>query len=79
MRRTVLILTAAVLIAALAIQVSAASTTGIQITAAVSSDGSCQVTSTVTLHLETPLENTDFPLPLEARGVTLNGSAVSTH
>lgn len=79
MRRTVLILTAAVLVAALAINVSAASTTGIQITASVSSDGSCQVTSTVTLHLETPLENTDFPLPLEARGITLNGSAVSTH
>lgn len=79
MRRLILIMTAVALIIALATGVSAASTTGIQITAAVSSDGSCQVTSTVTLHLETPLEDTNFPLPLEARGVTLNGSAVSTH
>lgn len=78
MRRFARIITAVFLIAALAVSVYAADNIAVQTTAAVSSDGSCQVTSTVTLHIETPMQDLSYPLPLEARGITLNGSPVST-
>ena len=45
--------------------------------ATVAADGSCQVTMTVTLHLEQPVEKLRFPVPAEATGITLNGSRVS--
>ncbi len=62
--------------------VSAGAVTGIssmtsQIT--VSSDSSCQVTSTVTIHLDSPMEEIVFPVPRDAAAVTLNGSRVLTH
>ena len=39
------------------------------------SDGSCQVTLQVTIHLDSAVENLTFPLPLGAKNVSLNGSA----
>lgn len=62
--------------------ISASATTGISsiIThATVSSDGTAHVTSTVTVHLEQPLEKLSFPVPADASAVSLNGSRVATH
>ena len=39
-------------------------------------DGSCQVTLTVVLHLDSPVENLKFPLPENAEYITLNGKRV---
>lgn len=46
--------------------------------ATVATDGSCQVTLTVTLHLEQAVNTLTFPLPASANNVTLNGSWVRT-
>lgn len=40
------------------------------------SNGSCQVTLQVTIHLDNSVENLTFPLPLGAKNVSVNGSAV---
>lgn len=48
------------------------------LSAAVSSNGSCQVTLDLQLHLDSAPEDLDFPLPRNARGVTLNGSNART-
>ena len=40
-------------------------------------DGSCQVSMSVTIHLEQAVDKLYFPLPGDAIGVTLNGSRVS--
>ena len=45
--------------------------------ATVAADGSCQVSLTVTLHLEQPMEELYFPVPKAATAVTLNGARVS--
>lgn len=42
----------------------------------VSSDGSCQVTLSVTIHLDQPVEGLQFPLPGEAENITVNGGRV---
>lgn len=44
----------------------------------VAADGSCQVTTTVTLHLEQTQEDLVFPIPAGAANVTLNGSRAKT-
>lgn len=46
--------------------------------ATVSSDGSCQVTLTANIHLDQPVEALKFPLPGEAREITVNGSKVKS-
>ena len=78
MRRVSAILAAVILVLALA--VSASATTGVSKLgsfATVSADGSCQVTLTVTLHLENAVDKLYFPIPAEATGVSLNGSRIS--
>ncbi len=50
----------------------------VKVYATVSADGSCQVTTTVLLHLEQTVGDLTFPVPLEAESVTLNGSRVRT-
>ena len=50
----------------------------VQMIATVSHDGSCQVTSTITLHVETPQEDLVYPVPVNASNITLNGSPVLT-
>lgn len=44
----------------------------------VAADGSCQVTTTVTLHLEQTQGDLRFPIPSGAANVTLNGSRART-
>lgn len=44
--------------------------------ATVSSDGSCQVSLALTLHLEEAVSKLYFPVPLNASGVSVNGSRV---
>ncbi len=50
----------------------------VQTNAVVSQQGSCQVTTTIQLHLESPGENLAFPLPKDADNVQLNGTLVRT-
>ena len=46
----------------------------------VESDGTCQVTLTVTLQLDSAVSGLVFPLPEQARDITVNGTNVkSTH
>ena len=60
------------------VSVSAAnSATSAQCNAAVATDGSCQVSLVLTVHLETPGDKLCFPVPAKATGVRLNGSRVS--
>ena len=44
----------------------------------VSNDGNCDVTTNVTLHVDTPQKNITYPVPANASNVTLNGKAVLT-
>ena len=44
----------------------------------VNPNGDALVAMTVTLHMESPDENLTFPLPVNATGITMNGSAVRT-
>lgn len=81
MRRFLVLLSCLLLVLGLCTSVSAADNThaySVNIFATVSSDGSCEVTSTVTLHVETPQEELSYPVPLSASGITLNGSPVLT-
>lgn len=55
------------------------SATSINSTAYVSSDGSCQITLDVMVHLETPADKLTFPLPKGAKDVTMNGTSVRTY
>lgn len=41
--------------------------------ATVASDGTCQMTLTANIHLDTPVENLRFPLPEKAGSITVNG------
>lgn len=81
MTRFLAMLSCLVLILGLCIGVSAADTnraSSVNIFATVSGNGSCEVTSTVTLHLVTPEEELVYPVPLSASNVTLNGSPTLT-
>lgn len=72
MRRIIMIIVCCLL---LAVPVSAASRiSDLQSTTTVSSDGTCRVTVTVVLQLEEKPEKLLFPLPEQARDVTLNGT-----
>ena len=53
---------------------AATSATGVSGFATVASDGSCQISLTATLHVESTGEKLTFPVPAEATNVTLNGS-----
>ena len=79
MRRIAALLFCFILTVLLACPAFAASTaTGTTLSAAVSSDGSCQITVDIQLHLESPSDNLTFPLPRNAKGVTLNGTPAKT-
>lgn len=57
---------------------AATGATSVQGVAAVSSNGSCHVSLTVAIHLDTPVEKLAFPVPEDARNITLNGSSAKT-
>ena len=79
MRRIFILLIAVALVFSCAVSVSAAnSTSKIGAFATVSSDGSCQVTITATIRLDTVDEDLYFPVPGDATNITLNGSRVRT-
>ena len=79
MRRLACLLAAVLLMICMTAPVYAATAaTSVQGVAAVSSDGSCHVTLTVAIHLDTPVEDLTFPVPEDARNITLNGSSAKT-
>ena len=45
----------------------------------VDAEGNCQVSLTVTLHLETSDESLTFPLPVNATNITMNGNSARTN
>lgn len=70
---------AAVLVLFLAVPAGAASAaTQVESFLTVAADGSCQVTTTVTLRLEQASGDLQFPIPMGAANVTLNGSRAKT-
>lgn len=78
MRRILSVLTGLCLLFVMALGVSAATgASSVASFATVASDGSCQVTVTATLLLEETVDKMVFPVPVQATGVTLNGSRVS--
>lgn len=80
MRRFWAVLTALVFCFALCTGVSAATqATGVQSFSTVNADGSCQVTLTVTIHVDNASDSLQFPLPEDASDITLNGTSVLTH
>lgn len=80
MRRWILLTVMALLLVGLLAGTVSAETCAesVKVYATVSTDGSCQVTTTVLLHLEQAVPDLYFPLPLEADSVTLNGARVPT-
>ncbi len=79
MRRITLIFLSLILIAGLCMPVWAANyASGVQMTANVNGDESCQVTIVATFHIEENDGEIYFPVPLEASAVSLNGTRVST-
>lgn len=79
MRRILICTLLVVLIFSLSVSVSAETqASSVATYATVSSDESCDVTMTVTLHLDEAVSKLTFPIPAKANNVTLNGSRVST-
>lgn len=83
MTRFLALLSCLILLLGLCVGVSAAETDGtraysVNVFASVSNDGNCDVTTNVTLHIDTPQEDLTYPVPINASNVTLNGKAVLT-
>lgn len=79
MRKLLSAMLALLLILSMCVTVSAATqASSANYHATVATDGSCQVTLTVTLHLEETVSDLTFPLPRAASNVTLNGAWVRT-
>ena len=80
MKRILTLLTVLVLLAGcLCIPVSAESAaSSVNLMCTVNSEGDCLATMTVNLRLEASIEKLYYPLPLNAKNITLNGSPVTT-
>ena len=80
MKRLFAIVTAVILMAGiLCLPASAESAASkVDLYCTVTAEGDCMVTMTVNLRLEAQVYDLTFPLPLNAKNITLNGSAVST-
>lgn len=79
MRKITGALCAFLLIFALAGNVYAATgASNMSANASVSSDGSCMVNLSLTLHMDAPVSKLYFPIPADASGVRVNGSRVLT-
>lgn len=79
MRRFFMLLAAVILIFSMSLGASAATqATMVKNQTTVLVDESCEVVTTVTFHLDEPVKDLTFPLPLEAANVTLNGARVGT-
>lgn len=78
LRKLTLLFCALALLLCFATGVSGAnSITSAQTAATVSSDGSCQVNMSLTIHLDQTASKLSFPVPENATGVSLNGSRVT--
>ena len=74
------IFTIAILVSLLAIPARADNTASrVQSYCTVQATGDCQITLTINLRLDTPMESVIFPLPLEATDISMNGSGVRTN
>ena len=81
MTRLLALLSCLILMLGLCIGVCAADNTratSVNVLATVSSTGSCDVTTAVTLHVDNPQDKLVFPVPANAANVTLNGKPVLT-
>ena len=79
MRRFLICILLLMLMFSLAVSASAESqATSVATFATVTSDESCDVTMTVTIHLDEPVSKLTFPIPKKANNVTLNGSRTGT-
>ena len=79
MRRIAMLIVASLLVLTMICGVSAATQAGsVGAYATVSQDSSCQITLTAMLHIEQATEDLSFPVPKDARNITLNGSRVRT-
>lgn len=77
MRRIRLLGLLLAMVSMLSLPVAAATgLTGLQNQTAVAADGSCRVSLTIGLHLDSSVSELSFPLPLQAQDITLNGSHV---
>ena len=78
MRRLMLLLFIIILLLGLSVSAQAAvGASGCRVDAVLSTDGSCEVTLSVNILL-TDTEGVGFPVPGNARGITINGSGAST-
>ena len=74
MRKMIVFITLLCLLCTLAVGVNAATAAkSISSYATVSSDGSCQITLTANIHLDSPVDDLTFPLPENAGNITING------
>lgn len=80
MRRAAAILLSLFLIIYIAFPASAAtSITESRFTASVSTDGNCVVNLELHFRLDEPNKDLSFPIPLDARSITVNGSSARTY
>lgn len=78
MRKVAILLAALIFTACLILPANAATgVSSMNAASVVSGDGGCQMSITATIRLVHPLEKLNFPIPADARSVTLNGSRVS--
>ena len=80
LKRIITLLSVLILLAGcLCIPVSAESAASqVDLMCTVNSEGDCLITMTVNLRLEAAMDKLVFPLPLDAKNISLNGSPVST-
>ncbi len=79
MRRSLIVILIISILLMVTAGVSAESgATSMKYTAVVSSDGGCEVTVLTTLNLENRVDKLEFPVPEEARDVSVNGDRVRT-
>lgn len=79
MRRAAALAAVLALLIVMSCPVSAATgASSVLVFATVSSDGSCQVTANITLHLEHVVEDLSYPVPLNAQNISVNGSSART-
>ena len=79
MRRITMLIVAILLLTLLTVGASAA-TCATQVTyqASVSNDESCSIVASVTIHLDEPVKDLTFPVPVEATNISLNGTRVGS-
>jgi len=58
---------------------AAGSTKSVRSSSVVSSNGSCDVTLTVTVYLDEPADGLTFPLPKNSKNISMNGKSVRTY